>query len=278
MRRALAAWLTASALTPALAVGGTITGRVLGQGGQPLANAEVGFFDADHSWYEFVTAVKTGGDGRYTFTLPTPEDEPACVPKDVTIGGMSYTDSSSCTKLAGKNTKTWLAAAFAKFTFGGAKLCMELDPVTDAKFGQRENAVRDFKWPKEVWSFVNLDVLTSGFAPRAKWTVKVRLTPKVPTWSGSKQVVEETLSTEDVRGGRALFEGFWAPLGEYDVRAWLIEANGTSKSVAVAPRTDAPGSAAPMSYGTFGESVVTKFSQGGACHDSIAFRFGARAK
>ncbi|PYE55403.1 hypothetical protein [Deinococcus yavapaiensis] len=278
MRRALAALLALSACSPAFAAGGTVTGRVLGQDGKPAANAEVGFFDADHSWYEFVTSVRTGGDGRYTFTLPTPEDQPACTPKEVTIGGMTYTDSSDCKKLAGQNTKTWLAAAFLPFTYKGAKLCLELDGVTETKFGQRENVVRDFKWPKEVWGAVNLNLATAGLAPRAKWTVKVRLTPKGPTWSGSKKVVEETLSTDDVRGGLALFDGIWVPLGEYDVQTWLVEANGSSRSVAVAARTDTQTSLSKQTYGPFGDSIVTKFFQRGSCHDSIVFWFGARAK
>lgn len=265
--------------TTGLAAGGTVTGRVVDAKGKPIPNVEVDFFDADHSWLSFVASVKTDGAGRYRYTMPTPEDQPPCVPKDIEVFGTTYKDSRHCTPLEGKNTKLWQAGAFLPVKFQGGTFCAELDPVQEGKFGQYDNAVRDFRSPKEVWGLVLPDFYVSGFTPRAKWTVKVRLTPRGPTWSGNRATVEETMTTDDVRSGLAVFQGMWAPLGQYDVRMWLVEPGGKLREVAVAARLNQGSTAInELKYGSYGPTTVTKFFQRKTCREGIVFSFGARAK
>ncbi|MPY66409.1 carboxypeptidase regulatory-like domain-containing protein [Deinococcus sp. SDU3-2] len=143
--------------SPAPAPGAyTVTGRILTEGGEPLAGVEV---TATHTVSYTYGTAKTDAQGRYRIALPQ------------TLG-------------------SWDVAASMTLTFGGQDFDLRLAPEIDTPFAGAQGAVRDFVYRAEdaprgkVFDYISNSDVEIDYG-----TLEVTFTPDGPNAAKSTETV-----------------------------------------------------------------------------------------
>lgn len=132
----------------------TVTGRVLTEGGEPLAGVEV---TATHTVSYTYGSAKTDAQGRYRIALPQ------------TLG-------------------SWDVVAYMTLEFGGQRFDVRLAPETDTPFAGSQGAVRDFVYRAEdapkgkVFDYIDNSNVEIDWG-----TMEVTFAPAGPNAAGSTE-------------------------------------------------------------------------------------------